>query len=715
MKASFSVISVVSTGLKLILGRRKRTSSRFLSSTSLVLSSSFDLKDEQVFLLEDSICLDQSVESNELSFDKNDIYEFFDKYSFINEYDKSENDEVKRIKSILRNCAWNLGYESGYKIDLDQHNIIRILSILFEESSDAALALYFFRWSEYCMGSKHTVRSISTMVHILIAGNMNYRAIDLIQCLVRSNVGEDWWSDFLLRVFHETHIERSVLVIAYSMFVDCFIKEDMVNVALKFTSKIKHLSIFPSTGVCNSLLRALLGSGQFELAWDFVEEMQNQGMILTASIISLFIYKYCAEGNLGIGLVLLMEMKKIGIDPDVVAYTIVIDSLCKMCHLKEATSMLFKMTQMGISLDSVSVSSLIDGYCKVGKLEKAIDLSKIFSIPPNVYLYNSLLSKLCTDSNVAEAVNIFQEMLELGLNPDCFSYTTIIGGYCKIGRIDKAFNFLGKMLKRGIKESVTTYTTLIDGCCKSGNVDMAEHLFQKMLTEGLVPDVVAYNVLMGGYGKKGHLHKAFELLDTMRSSDVSPDIVTYNIIIHSLITRGFVNEANDIINELTRRGFSPDVVTFTSIIDGFSNKGNFEEAFLVWFYMSEHGIKPDVVTCSALLNGYCKVRRMEEANALFRKMLDIGLIPDLMLYNTLIRGFCRVGSIDDAHHLVNMMVERGVIPNEVTHQALVFGYEKKLVNNPAEAAAAELRQILQEHGVCSDVDQYWTKMQQLDS
>ncbi|KAA8519256.1 hypothetical protein F0562_013512 [Nyssa sinensis] len=713
MRVPFSVINVVSAGLKLIFGRK--ITSKFFSSANLALNSTYFLEDE-VFILEDSKSIDDLLPNlrcisaertghNDLFLGGNDTSEFVDNDSLVYKYQNAEDDELKRIKLILINRGWNLGSQYGYRIDLNQSNIVRILNDLFEESSDAALALYFFLWSESCTGSKHTIRTICTMIHILVAGNMNYRAMDLILCLVRKNNAEDWWYTLLLRILHETRTERRVLVTVYSMLVNCYVKENMINVALKLTCQMKHLNIFPSIGVCNSLLRALLASELMELAWDFLEEMQSQGMGFNASIISLFICKYCTTGNIDAGLELLMKMKKHGINPDVVAYTIVIDSLCKRSHLKEATSVLFKMTQMGISLDSVSFSSVIDGFCKVGKSEKAIDILKIFSLSPNVYVYNSFISKLCTDGDMVAACNIFHEMSELGLLPDCFSYTTIIGGYCKMGEIKKALYFLGKMLRSGIKPSVATYTTLIDGYCKSDNMDMAEHLFQKMMTEGLVPDVVSYNALMNGYGKKGQLHKAFELLDMMRSADVSPDTVTYNTLIHSLVVRGFMNEAKDLLDELIKRGFSPDVVTFTGIIDGFSKKGNFEEAFLVWFYMSEHHVKPDVVTCSALLNGYCRERHMEEANDLFCKMLDIGLIPDLMLYNTLIHGFCSVGNIDDACHLVNMMVERGIIPNEVTHRALILGCEKKWVKNPVEAAAFKLQQILLKYSVHIDIDQ----------
>ncbi|KAK9283272.1 hypothetical protein L1049_011508 [Liquidambar formosana] len=395
MKASFSIINVCSAGLKLMFGRNKAY--KFFSAGNIALSSSSFSEDEE-YILENSSSTDNDLlpsvkcisdefgESNEPLFSGNDNCEFVDEDSSIPKNQKLEDDEMKTIKLILAKRRWNLDSQNWYRIDLNQFNIMKILNDLFEESLDAALALYFFRWSESCTRSKHSIRLVCSMIHILVSGNMNYRAMDLILHLVRNNVKEQEGHILLLKVLHETHTERRVLQTVCSMLVDCYVKENMMGIALKSTCQMKHLNIFPSIGVCNSLLRALLRSEQLELAWDLLEEMQSQGMGFNASIISLFIYNYCTKGDLKNGWKLLMEMKNHGIKPDVVVYTIVIDSLCKMSRLKDATSILFKMTQMGISLDSVSISSIIDGYCKEGKSEEAIEILNIFNCPPNVFV-----------------------------------------------------------------------------------------------------------------------------------------------------------------------------------------------------------------------------------------------------------------------------------------------------------------------------------------
>nr|XP_027086850.1 pentatricopeptide repeat-containing protein At2g19280-like [Coffea arabica]XP_027086851.1 pentatricopeptide repeat-containing protein At2g19280-like [Coffea arabica] len=719
MRASVSIVNFGTAAIKLVSGLEKRF--RLLSSWNLALSAThLSSSEDETIIPEESLvdieaqelttstkCMQSdSIKHNSKSASSFEgIRDDYDIYHLGIQEDSSlvcENPQntdmdvygLGRMKVILRNRGWVLGSpDSCQRLPLAEYNIVCILNDLFEGSGDAALALAFFQWCEHYLHLQHGIRSTCVMIHILVAGNMNYRAIDLILYLVRKNAGEDWWPNLLLQVLLETYTIRTVLETVYSILIDCYIRANMVNVALKLACQMKHIKLFPSPGVCNSLLGALLYMDQFELAWNFLEEMQSQGLGLNVSVITLFIHKYCVKGNVERGWQLLVTMKQHGFSPDIVAYSTLIDSLSKMSLVREAISLLFKLSLIGISLDSISVSSVIDGLCKVGEVEKAFNILKIFRLPPNIYVYNGFISKYCHDSNMTAASSTFYEISEMGLVPDCFIYTTIISGYCKMKDLKMALIFLAKMVKSGVEPSVATYTTLIEYYCRSGEVHVAENLFQKMMTEGLPPDLVAYNTLMDGYGKEGLLHKVFGLLDIMKSAGVYPDNITYNTIIYSLTVRGFVNEAHDLLYELTRRGFTPDIVTFTNIASGYVKKGNFEEAFFVWHYMSEHNLEPDVVMCSALLNGYCRTRRMAEANALFTKMIDIGLVPDLVLYNTLIHGFCSVGNLDDACNLVEWMFKQGISPDEGTHQALILGYEKKMVENPVEAAGFMLQRI----------------------
>ncbi|KAJ4974339.1 hypothetical protein NE237_007513 [Protea cynaroides] len=714
MRASSpSVTHSFVVGLRLFLGRN--TKFQFLTLRSLT-STCLSFLENEVATLENCISFDEnSLQNFEcISVDSSDHSRFYLCGKGIREpvkWDPSGfeswgmEDEMKKVKSILSKRGWYFGSGNRNKIDLDELNVTRILNDLFEETSDAALAFCFFMWCEDCTGTKHAVLSVCTMVNILVSGNMNYRAMDLLLYNVKNADGGEEWHNLIFNVLKETSKNKKILEIVYSMLVGCYVKEDMVNLAIEVVHKMKNLGFFPPPGVCNSLLKALLKSRKIDLAWEIFGEVQNRGMGFNASIISLFIHEYCALGMLGRACELLVDMRGYGLQPDVVAYTIVIDAFCKLGYLKEATSILFKIIEMNIFPDSVLVSSVVDGYCKAGRLEEAMVVLEVFGFAPNLFIYNSFIATLFRDGRLSEANAVFSEMLALRMFPDCYSYTTIIRGYCKAGDMRTTLNYFGRMLKTGIEPSIVTYTVLIEAYCKSGDMETAEYFFQVMARKGLKPDIFAYNTLIDGYGKVGHLHQAFRLLEIMKSADVSPDITTYNIIIHGLVKRGFVKESRDMLDELIRRGFSPNVFTFTDVLSGFSKGGCFEEAFLVWSYMNEHEMRPDVVTCSALLNGYCKAHLMDEANALFQKMLDAGLIPDLILYNTLIHGFCSMGNINDACHLLSMMVERGVIPNNDTYRLLTLGFEKNCVDDPIKASGIKMRQILLKHGYNIDISQ----------
>ncbi|XXG41151.1 hypothetical protein AAC387_Pa01g1680 [Persea americana] len=620
------------------------------------------------------------------------------KVSNLRNWGRRKENIIQRITTILLYQRGDVGLSNQQRIFRDDSDETRILN--------DALALYLLRWFDHSKESNLGIRSVCRMINISALCNIKHISMHFLRYLASHKCGEEVSYIAVFDVLGETCKDRRILETVYSMFVFSYIGEQKTEVALELVCRMKLLTFFPSVRVVSTLIRMLSESKRMDLAWELFLEMQSCGMCFDAVTISSFIREYCLEGSLACACNLLFEMKNYGCKPDVVAYTIVIDALCKRRFLKEATSLLYKAIQTGLSFDSVSVTSVIDGYCKAGRTVEAMNLWKICGCSPNIFVYNSFMSELCTNGNVIEAVELFDEMTMLGMLPDCFSYTTIINGYCKVQNIHRALKYFGEMLKKGLRPIVATYTVLIDGYCRVGDLQGAEYLFLLMIKEGLIPDVVTYNVLINGHTKNDHMDKALKWLDMMRMDDVSPDIATYNILIHGLIKRGFVKESLELLDELIRLGLSPDKFTFTNVIDGFIRVGRLQEAYRVWCRMSENGMRPDAVTCTALLNGFCKAARVQEAEALFQMMLDTGLRPDIILYNTLVNGFCSQGNLNDACRLVNMMEENGIIPNNVTYWALVHGYEKHGFANASENAAIKIHQLLRKNGIAVDKSQY---------
>ncbi|KAK1293115.1 hypothetical protein QJS10_CPB17g01634 [Acorus calamus] len=615
---------------------------------------------------------------------------------------RAENeDPIRRMRPMLLKRGWEPSFLNSLGCDLDESMVTQSLNDLFDLSSDAELVFDFFLWFERSSGSVHGIRSVCTMIHLSVLGYKCYIAVRLFHSLVKNNDGGEAWDDLVFGILSETHRGGKTLKIVYSMLFMTYLRENMIDSALKLMLRMKWLGFFPSLRACHALLKVLLESKKFNLACEVLSEIQSHGLPLNVWIISLFIREYCASGDLVSACKLLFEMWDNGAKPDIVCYTIVSDALCKRGLLKEATSLLYKLIQLGISLDSTSTTSLVNGYCKASRLMEAMNVMKACGCAPDTIVYSNFILKFCKDGCMTAAIELLNEMRDRGLRPDSYTYTSIIEGYTREGHVGQAFRYLCEMLKIGVKPTVVTMTVIIRSLSKIGDVQEAEYLFNMMKREGLKPDVVLYNTLIDGCSKEGNLHKAFGIFDIMKADDVTPDVATYNILIHGLANG--VTASKTIFDEFVKGGFSPDKFTFTDII---SKEKNVHEAFLVWHHMIENGIRPDGFTCSALLNVLCKASRMPEASSLFQKMLDAGVIPDLVLYNTLINGFCSVGDVHDAFRLLEMMAENGVIPDGVTCRVLVRGFEKNGVDNAVEVAAVKIQRIYMKYGIIFNETQY---------
>ncbi|OMO83596.1 hypothetical protein COLO4_22429 [Corchorus olitorius] len=70
----------------------------------------------------------------------------------------------------------------------------------------------------------------------------------------------------------------------------------------------------------------------------------------------------------------LSEMKHMGVKPDVVCYTVLIDQYCKTNNLQDAIRIFDEMIDSGLQPDNMTYTALISGYCKRGCVEKAVTL-----------------------------------------------------------------------------------------------------------------------------------------------------------------------------------------------------------------------------------------------------------------------------------------------------------------------------------------------------
>lgn len=118
-----------------------------------------------------------------------------------------------------------------------------------------------------------------------------------------------------------------------------------------------------------------------------------------------------------------------------------------------------------------------------------------------------LLALLCASCTclLAPLVQVYQKLLDAGLQPISTTYTALISAFGKAGQLDKALETFQTMIQQGCERSVITYSALISACEKAGKWEVALDLFDQMQHEGCRPNTVTYNSLITACQQGGPL------------------------------------------------------------------------------------------------------------------------------------------------------------------------------------------------------------------
>eukprot|EP01018_Ginkgo_biloba_P026048 Gb_00757 [translate_table: standard] len=313
-------------------------------------------------------------------------------------------------------------------------------------------------------------------------------------------------------------------------------------------------------------------------------------------------------------------MNKVGIEPHVSTFNILIKALCKSPHTLDSVFKVFrKMPQKGCIPDSFTYSTLIDDLCKHGRSSDAKELMEEMQMKgcaPNVVTYSTMIHGFCISSQLDGAMKLLDEMAAKKISPNVVTYSTLMHGLCKVGRSVEAMNLLDKIVRTRQYPNMITYTSLINGLCKEGKINAAMEILDQMKLKGWTPDAALYNMLLTSFCNGNKLQEAANLLDEMILSGVAPNAVTGHIHqnMHCVVIQGFckvgkLHLALQIYLSMLTRRLCPNLDTFNLLVDGFCKKGDVYKAARIVTEMMTNGCVPDNSTWTTIVRSFWNRRK----------------------------------------------------------------------------------------------------------
>ena len=151
---------------------------------------------------------------------------------------------------------------------------------------------------------------------------------------------------------------------------------------------------------------------------------------------------------------------------------------------------------------------------------------------PSADAYGALIScvKDTTDDS-ANAYSLYRESQIRGVLPNVYLYNTMISKLAKARKADLALEMFSKMKESGFWPSSVTYGAVIGACSRVGDVESAEALFEEMASQpNFKPRVPPFNTMMQLYTyTKRNRQKVLHYYDSMIAAHVRPTAHTYKV------------------------------------------------------------------------------------------------------------------------------------------------------------------------------------------
>lgn len=263
------------------------------------------------------------------------------------------------------------------------------------------------------------------------------------------------------------------------------------------------------------------------------------------------------------------------------------------------------------------------------------DARKLFDEMPtrDVLAWTTLVHGLASSGDLVSARRVFDEMPE----KNSISWTALIGSYTRHGHPFEALDLFRNMMKLGVSPDQFTFSSALCACGAIASVKHGKQIHARLLRTRFNPNAIVISSLVDMYSKCGDLaggQRVFDLTDAGRM-----DTVLWNTMMSAAGQHGDGIEAVKMYEEMIKTGTKPDANTFIVLLTACSHSGLVEQGLQLFCSMrKQHGVVPDEDHYVCLVDMLGRAGRLEEATECLREM-PCG--PSARAWNALL-GVCRI-------------------------------------------------------------------------
>ncbi|KAH6817230.1 Tetratricopeptide repeat superfamily protein [Perilla frutescens var. frutescens] len=303
-------------------------------------------------------------------------------------------------------------------------------------------------------------------------------------------------------------------------------------------------------------------------------------------------------------------------------------------------------------------SKLLRLYACSGQVEKA---HEVFDEMPDrnssAFQWNSLISGYAEKDLYEDALALFFQMVEEGVQPDEYTFPRVLKACGGVGMIQVGEEVHRWVIRYGFGSNTFVLNALVDMYAKCGDIIRARKVFDGVKEK----DLVSWNSMIIGYVRHGLILEALSVLRRMIAEGCEPVSVTLSAVLTSVSHRKIGREVHGWV---IRRGLEWDLSIANSLIVFYANQNDLDRAR--WLFESMP--KRDVVSWNSILSAHSKDPLALEY---FNRMIDSDASPDGITFISLLSACAHSGMVKDGESLFSMMMEKYKISPSMEHYACI--------------------------------------------
>jgi len=442
------------------------------------------------------------------------------------------------------------------------------------------------------------------------------------------------------------------------------------------------------TSTYNCTLDVCVSCKDHYAARSIFEAMQSSGKVDVVSY-NILLKQYVGEGgNLRSAEVLLEEMRRRGLKPNISTYNSLLGGALVARDFRRAWRIVDMMEGPGPGVDAYTISILFKGYKREHQVMDARSFDRTLAL---IHSYNVKVDEVLVNVALEACVSLrdenrlksaFETFKRSGwtMPKQCtlHTYGILIKAYGQTHQLDMAWKLWWEATRdKGLVPTEQLFGQMIDVLVTNDRFEDALALFEEMKatygdhmeSKGLQ---VAYAMIIKGYAQRKECAQAMRCYEEIQMHKVKVGLVVFNTVIDACSRVGDMDNAARLFRDMMDAQCAPDLITYSTLIKGYCVREELDEAIKLFSLMRRKGIKPDAVVFNSLLDGCAKKQMPDLCEQVISDMEEAGVLPSNYSASILIKSYGRCNDLKSAFKVLDEMPKKyGFRPNTAVYTCLM--------------------------------------------